>query len=434
MVDYRNSFLDKPFSGTPLPYWWNMNAFLRAEENTTLKARSYPIGLFITKNGNFRYNLTMLPIAYPLRILISGPSGSGKSVLSRVIEECFLMDYVDHQMPHPILVIDFKGSFEGFGTKNTKPSHIKRLHKFITPSVEKTLLKKLTWDFPKRVFVPPYAIPEQDIYDFNGLAELKEEYGVTNVYKINWRSVCDLKYLGKLFGIEGDRKWYAQLNDVFNKCVANRKLTLDDVIEKGGYLEDAISNIVHSASVTASKEFLEQWRSKKYLFSETDTFADCLDNEFSYNVLTFKPTYTSQTQNQIAFCLALEGIVRKMQTIKKKTIPLIILSDVLFSAGKGSVSQADSVRAITELLNGFGRSSKCGFAIVLEVQDIGELPESLRPRQNRYSHHFDLNPFISDQKTRGMVKIDVGKGVVDDSVANLIKEVIYLRPPLTSFD
>jgi hypothetical protein len=240
-------------------------------------------------------------------------------------------------------------------------------------------------------------------------------------------------HLSKIFNVSTDRKWISQIQSVFDKIVSEKDWKFDDVVGKGGLLEDVIYDIGHSASKTAGNEFLKQWRRRKYLFAEEDTLAKTLEDDFSFNVLTFAPTFYMEVQNQLTVSLALNGVIDKMQRLSKVTQPAFILSDILKSVGKKKFDSSATTDAVLNILNGMGRSGNVGFCIVLEVQNTDDIDNSLKPKKDRYTHIFKMNPYASDGASVGFVRYRMGKAEVTERLVGFNKEVVYMRPPLTKY-
>lgn len=421
------------FGDFNLPYWFDKERFAdRFGEKPKKRFNGYSIGYY-TQNGKIKsYDFYVLDPSFPIKILLEGTSGAGKSVLSRVLEEVFLLDYVDKKIPHPIFHIDYKNNYLGFGETTRNRDHLKTLLKMYEKSEVKKQCLRLMADFPKNYFVPAYAVPAEEWEQEDKLREMQQKYAITDIWRIGWRTVLDLKWLAGMFNVHPDRKWTTILQDVFEKCVANDGLRFSDVVGEGGFLETQINKIHHQQSRNSAIEFLEQWRRRAYLFDETDTFAEHLEDDFSYNVLTFNPSYDFQTQNQISFVIALQGIIHKLQRLQKRTQPIFVISDALFTIGKGAIDPKASTRAIMEIFNGFGRSGSVGFCIILETQNAEEMADEIRPKGDRYTHHFKMNPIVRDQNNR-VVDFQKGKGIVTDNLSGLYKTPIRVRPPFTHY-
>jgi hypothetical protein len=306
------------------------------------------------------------------------------------------------------------------------------LKKYLDKSEILECFRKIETNFPKRIYCPAYAVPVERYREETYLKPLKEKYGITHLWRMNWRQILDLKWLTNLFGLSGESQWINTLRTVFFEAVADKDMTFQRLVEAGGFLESRIEQMKNSAMMNASKRFVETLRNQQYLFSETDEFSKHLQDPFSYNVLTFSPTWEYETMNQFAFIIALQGIIIQMQDLRKKSQPLFVFSDMQIPAGKDAISEKFAKRAITNVLNGFGRSGSVGFIAIMEAHNHEEISKALYPSKNRYTHMIRLNPFM---KTKGQLypKLRRGKGAIKDNILQQTEPSIYFRPPFSDY-
>jgi len=404
--------------------------------NTRMFINQKTIGHYFVQLGARRvprgYEIKLIDHTLPIRILIEGQAGFGKSVLSRVIEEVFKVDYEINGLPHPIFFFDYKGNYLGFDRRNDNVEHLVTLLERMGFDLTKSAMRIITKPFDMNIYTPAYAVPDERM-DGKLMKELEEEYHITDLWKINWRNILDLNWIAQLFKIETNRNWVAQIQNVFDKIIADESITLEEVIGEGGILEHEINRLTNAQSKKSALAFLEQWRKRKYLFDDKDPFAAHVHDDFSYNVLTFNPVYSQQYANQVCFILAVQSIVAELQKVKKPSQPLFVFSDANVCAGKGAPLSKEVTRAILQIFNGFGRSGNVGFALIVETQNIMELSEHLRPTTStRYTHIFKMEPIIRDFRNNE-IKIIKGRCYVTDMFLGIKDLEIVVRPPFTKY-
>jgi hypothetical protein len=360
-------------------------------------------------------------------ILIDGPSGSGKSITTRILIENFFLEWkiYGHNWRHPIIIFDSKTNYLGLDKPNNKPRD-RYLLQTIHPKWNKYLA------IPKElihVYMPSYRAPT----DKRGILKtMRQKWGAEGFWGVPWRHITDLAHLGTVLKVPESTLWAEDLRPTFEKASLDPAMTLKGLIGVGGELHKAAKRIRNTASRNAALSFVERWRKNRFWFSETDKLAEHIDDPFSVNVLTFVETPEKIYFNQLALLIALESLMATLQESKAETQPVIIIHDVLNFLGEDKPFRSQIVDALSRLLAGQARTLAHGYVVIFETQSL-MLPKDLGDVKKKYTVHLKLK-WKSQSDPLKRVGGFVG-GVLDihDHFNNFHRPSIVVRPPLTSY-
>jgi hypothetical protein len=364
--------------------------------------------------------------SFLVSILIEGPSGSGKSITTRILIENFYLEWkrFGSNWRHPIIIFDSKTNYLGLDKPNRKPRD-RYLLKTIHPD----------WNFftaiPKdliHVYMPAYCAPT----DKRGmLKEMRRKWQAEGFWGVPWRHITDLAHLGTVLKVPEATLWAEELRPTFEKCSIDPNMTLKGLIGVGGALHQAAKKIRNTASRNAALSFVERWRKNRFWFAETDKLAQHLEDPFSINVLTFVETPEKIYFNQLALLIALESLMATLQESKSETQPVIIIHDILNFLGEDKPFRSQIIDAIRRLLAGQPRTLAHGYVVILETQSL-DLPKELGDYK-KYTIHLRLK-WKSQSETLRKIPGFIG-GIMDvhDNFNNFHKPSVVVRPPLTSY-
>lgn len=360
-------------------------------------------------------------------ILIDGPSGSGKSITTRILIENFFLEWkiYGHNWRHPIIIFDSKTNYLGLDKPNNKPRD-RYLLQTIHPKWNKYLA------IPRElihVYMPAYCAPT----DKRGILKtMRQKWGAEGFWGVPWRHITDLAHLGTVLKVPESTLWAEDLRPTFEKASLDPAMTLKGLIGVGGELHKAAKRIRNTASRNAALSFVERWRKNRFWFSETDKLAEHIDDPFSVNVLTFVETPEKIYFNQLALLIALESLMATLQESKAETQPVIIIHDVLNFLGEDKPFRSQIVDALSRLLAGQARTLAHGYVVIFETQSL-MLPKDLGDVKKKYTIHLKLK-WKSQSDPLKRVGGFVG-GVLDihDHFNNFHRPSIVVRPPLTSY-
>jgi len=385
-----------------------------------------PFYIGLSPNGYVTYLILPPDISYLSKILLVGPSGSGKSICIRVIIEELYREYLRSRAfwRHPIFILaDFKSNYLGITSPNMRKTDVMLLRQIHGISKGLRIPEECV-----NIFVPAYAVPtEKDKI----LRELRENYGVTGIWKIPWKFIADLHWLAMVLKVPTETLWATELQPSFEKAIA-RVVTFNDLIKVGGVLEKACHSIRNPQTRNAGLDFVARWRKYKYAFSDTDELAEHLSDNFSINVLTFRPTAGKAYYNQLAFLIALESLMTHLQTLRKTTHPIVICHDLHNLIGEGRPFRAEITDALLRLMAGQARTLWHGYTVILEARSLEDLPLPIR-RKSDYSHIFTFKWKASDPRLRGVKGFLGGIAKFEDLYHNFRRETVIIRPPRTSY-
>ncbi|MEM2688998.1 MAG: hypothetical protein QXR01_04050 [Candidatus Bathyarchaeia archaeon] len=360
-------------------------------------------------------------------ILIEGPSGSGKSITTRILIENFYLEWktFGDRWRHPIIIFDSKTNYMGLDQPNRKPR-------------DRYLLKTIhtEWDYflaiPRQlihVYMPAYAAPTDKR---TAIKIMRQKWQAEGFWGVPWRHITDLAHLGTVLKVPDAALWVEELRPAFEKCSADPNMTLKGLIGVGGALHKAAKNIKNPASRNAALSFVERWRKNRFWFSEVDKLAMHLTDPFSINVLTFVETPEKVYFNQLAFLIALESLMATLQELKLETQPVIIIHDVLNFLGEDKPFRNQIIDALRRLIiTGQARTYDHGYVVILEAQTL-DLPKELGDYR-RYTVHIKLK-WKSQSETLKRIPGFIG-GIADlhDNYNNFHSPSVIIRPPYTSY-
>ena len=403
-----------------------------AKEKTTLQRLGIRKIMFgRTVDGQFTYLVLPTEIERVVRILVTGETDTGKSLLIRVLMEGFLDEIVSYGdwISHPIFVFDFKGNYMGL----TKPNKYEN---------DKILLKgyffledKHIYGFPPKVvniFCPPHAIPLSTKTDEGKkkFLQLMKEYRVRRIWRMPWRFITDPSWLVGLFKMRDiQTSWLAYLHPILAKLSIRENITIDDILKGGGLLEEEIKKIDDARIRNALYTFIDKWRRYRYMFTDEDALAKHLGDKFSINVLTFLPTSGQTYSNNLCFLVALESLISSLQHMKLKTQPVFIFHDMRNILDPKAPFSTQIVNALTRLVYGQARTKYHGYIVIFEIQNENALPSMLTTRELSYHYVFRCK-----WKT-GLGKYFPSGGFCDyiDNYHGTTIENIVVRPPRTNY-
>jgi len=382
---------------------------------STSKGRSRPISLRLPNDRSFLVS-----------ILISGPSGSGKSVTTRVLEENIYLEWkvFGHNWRHPIFIIDSKTNYLGLD----KPNRRKRDRYLLNAIHPKWNIKLF---IPKdfiHVYIPGYVAPanRQEI-----LKEMKRKWGAENFWGVPWRHITDLAHLGTVLKVPGETLWVEDLRPAFDKATLDKTLTFRDLVKANGYLEKAAKRIRNASSRNAALNFVERWRKNRYWFSDKNNLVKYLEAPFSVNVLTFVQTPEKVYFNQLALLIALESLMAKLQESTVEMQPVIVIHDILNFIGEEKPFRKEILDALKRLLAGQARTLAHGYIVIIETQTL-DLPKELSDPK-KYTIHIKMKWKSQSQNLAQTSGFIGGCADVHDHFRDFHCPDVVIRPPLTSY-
>lgn len=364
--------------------------------------------------------------SFLVSILINGPSGSGKSVTTRILIENFFLEWkvFGGRWRHPIIIFDSKTNYLGLDKVNTGKRD-RYLLRAIHPRWNK-------WTYvPKdfiHVYMPSYCAPTDKK---TVIRTMSDKWQAEGFWGVPWRHITDLAHLGTVLKVPETTLWAEDLRPSFEKCTMDPTMTLKGLIGVGGALSKAARSIRNGSSRNAALSFVERWRKNRFWFSETDKLAMHLEDPFSIDVLTFVETPEKVYFNQLALLIALESLMATLQASKAETQPVIIIHDILNFLGEDKPFRSQIIDALRRLIAGQARTLAHGYVVILETQSL-DLPKDLGNPKN-YTFHLKLK-WKSHSETLRKVSGFIG-GICDvhDHFNNFHRPSVVVRPPLTSY-
>jgi len=363
--------------------------------------------------------------SFLVSILIEGPSGSGKSVTTRVLLENFFLEWKYFGWRHPIIVFDSKTNYMGLDKPNRKPRD-RYLLRTLHPkwNLYTTIPKPLI-----NVYIPAYAAPTNKR---EAIKIMRKKWGAKGFWGVPWRHITDLAHLGTVLKVPESSLWAEELRPTFEKCSLDPNMTLRGLIGVGGALHKAAKRIRNTASRNAALNFVERWRKNRFWFSETDKLAAHINDEFSVNVLTFVETPEKVYFNQLAFLIALESLMATLQESKVESQPVIVIHDILNFLGEDKPFRSQIIDALRRLIiAGQARTLAHGYVVIIESQSL-DLPKELGNYRN-YTIHIKMK-WKSQSRSLSKVPGFIG-GVADlhDHYNDFHHPSVIIRPPFTSY-
>lgn len=135
-------------------------------------------------------------------ILISGQSGSGKSITTRILLENFFIEWkiFGHFWRHPIIVIDSKTNYLGMNKPN-----MKRRDRYLLSAIHPKWNKKLAVpDELINVYLPGYTAPTDKQ---SALRVFREKWEAKGFWGVPWRHITDLAHLGTVLKVPSESLW-----------------------------------------------------------------------------------------------------------------------------------------------------------------------------------------------------------------------------------
>jgi len=365
--------------------------------------------------------------SFLVSILISGASGSGKSITTRIIIENMFMEWkiFGHRWRHPIIIFDSKTNYLGLDRCNNRKRD-RYLLRTMHPKWNKYL------KIPKEmihVYVPAYVAPTNRQ---KRLREMQKKWKAEDLWGVPWRHIIDLAHLGTVLKVPAETLWAEELRPTFEKSALNPSMTLKGLIGADGALAKASKNIRNASSRSAAISFVERWRKNRYWFAEEDKLARHLADPFSVNVLTFVENPEKVYFNQLAFLIALESLMAKLQEFKGECQPLIVIHDILNFIGEGKPFRHEILDALKRLLAGQARTLAHGYIVIIETQSLDLPKEISNPKQ--YTMHLHLKWKSQSQTLRKVAGFVGGCLDIHDHFNNFHCPSVVVRPPLTAYE
>lgn len=365
--------------------------------------------------------------SFLVSILVHGPSGSGKSITTRILIENFFLEWriFGERWRHPIIIFDSKNNCSGLDHSNSY-ARDRFLLRTIHPKWNHSL------HIPRElihVYLPAYVAPTEKR---EVLRVMHKKWGAEGFWGVPWRHITDLAHLGTVLKVPSEALWAEELRPTFEKATLDPNMTLKELIGVGGVLEKASKSIRNTASRSASLNFVNRWRHNRYWFANSDTLAQHLEDPFSVNVLTFVETPEKIYFNQLALLIALESLMATLQESKTENQPVIIIHDILNFVGKEKPFRNQIIDALRRLIvAGQARTHAHGYVVIVETQSL-DLPEEMGNWKN-WTINMRLKwksqcPYL--EKVDGFIG-----GLCDyhDNFNNFHCPSVVVRPPLTSY-
>jgi len=364
--------------------------------------------------------------SFLVSILVYGPSGSGKSITTRILIENFFLEWkiFGHNWRHPIIIFDSKTNYLGLEETNTR-----KRDRYLLSSMHPKWNRFI--NVPKdfiNVYMPAYVAPTDKR---TILRQMRHKWQAKGFWGIPWRHITDLAHLGTVLKVPETTLWAEELRPTFEKASLDPNMTLKGLIGVGGVLHKAARSIRNVSSKNAALSFVERWRKNRYWFSEEDNLAHHLTDPFSINVLTFIETPEKVYFNQLALLIALESLMANLQESKVESQPVIVIHDILNFLGEDKPFRSQIIDALRRLLGGQARTLHHGYVVVLETQSL-DLPKELGDAK-KYTIHLRLK-WKSQSDSLKRISGFIG-GCIDihDHFNNFHRPSVVVRPPLTSY-
>ena len=382
-------------------------------------------------NGGFIYVILPPELERVIRILVTGETDTGKSLLIRVLIEGFFDEVVwfRDRIRHPIFIFDYKGNYMGI----TRPNQYER---------DKEFLKNFfgfdddnIFGIPSKfvnIYAPPHAIPVSTATEEGKqkFLELKKTFKVTNVWRIPWRFISDPRWLAGLFKIKDiQTSWMGYLHPILEKAISRENVTMREIIKEGGILEQEIESIGDTRTRTSLYTFLDKWRRYSYMFSETDPLVRHLSDRFSVNVLTFLPTAGQNYSNNLCLLTALESLLSNLQHTTIRTQPIFIFHDLRNALDPKSPLSDQITNALMRLVYGQARTKYHGYIVIFEIQKEKALPRMLWPEELSYHYIFRM-------KWKTSLNMDIPTGGIcdyEDRYHDFKAKNVVVRPPKSHY-
>jgi len=389
-----------------------------------------PMYLGVTPEGDKTFLMIPPDISALTRILLVGPSGSGKSVTIRnIIEELFFeWKYSGEKYRHPIFIFDSKSNYLGITNPNTFPRDRQLLQ----------TIHNINHAFPiasqfLNVYAPAYIAPTYNKEEAKKIVQANKKWLIKDLWGVPWRQIMDLAHLGIVLKVPSETLWSVEMTPAFDRAALDPNTTLKDLISVGGILEKAANKIANPIIKGAAKNFVIRWRKNRYWFRQTDKLAVHLSEPFSINVLTFALSPTKTYFNQLAFLISLQSIMSSLQNSTLRTQPVIIIHDILNFIGEGMPFRNEIMDTLKRMMAGQARSLYHGYIVIIETQDIKALPEPFNnPKEFSIVMKFKWK---SDSPALKPLEGFLG-GVASfhDNVQNFHRPTTVIRPPLSSYE
>jgi len=389
-----------------------------------------PLYIAVTPDGDKTFIMLPPDISALVRVLVWGPSGSGKSITIRdILEELYFeWLYAGERYRHPIFIYDSKANYLGITAPNNFPRDRRLLQTIHNKNAGFGLPSDLL-----NVYAPAYIAPTYRKEEAQKIVKSHKRWGIKDLWGVPWRQIMDIAHLGTVLKVPSETLWSVELTPTFDKSALDSNITLKDLIRVGGILEKAADKIANPIVKGAAKNFVVRWRKNRYWFQETDKLAQHLNDPFSINVLTFVLSPTKTYFNQLAFLISLQSIISTLQNSTLRTQPVIVIHDVLNFIGEGMPFRNEIMNTLKLLMSGQARSLYHGYIIIVETQDIKALPEPFTiPKEHSIVMKFkwkDDSPAL--KPLQGFLG---GVCSFHDNTQNFHRPTNVVRPPLTSYE
>jgi len=385
--------------------------------------RRPPIYLGVTPENEPIYILLPQDPSFLVKMLVEGPSGSGKSITVRNLIEGFFLEWRKTGQHRVIYEFDWKGNYLGITQPNTNLRDLYLLEKIHGQT--KTLhVPNQLLNVYAPAYVAPYLIKREEI-----LNHLYQKWKIKDLWGVPWRQIIDLAHLATVLKVSGETLWVGDMTPAFQKAAANPKMDLNDLF---GYLENAARMIGNAQSKAAALNFVERWRKNKFWFGDFCKLAQHLEDPFSVNVLTFVETPEKTHFNQLAFLIALESIMTKLQALKAETHIVFVIHDILNWIGEGKPFRDQIIDTLTRLLAGQARSLYHGYTVIIETQSLSAMPRVLSNMKD-YTIVIRLTWKSQSEPLRQVSGFIGGLASFHDNFYNFHRKWVVIRPPLTGY-
>jgi len=385
-----------------------------------------PIYIGRTPDGEPIYVLMPQDPSFLVKMLVVGPSHSGKTIFVRNVVEGLFLETKYCMIPHCIIEIDWKGNYLGIWMPNKRPGDLQLLHDI--HGVEET------WGIPRRyvnVYVPAYMFPTAKAAK-EWLSSEGRKFGVRGVWRIPWRRIMDLHFLAMIFKLPTETLWVQELMHTFNKARLDPDVGLTDVVGEDGLLERRAMQIAHSRSKEAALSFVRRWRENKVYFGEEDVLARHVEDEFSLNVLCLRWCQAMTYYNQLAFLVLLESLMDHMVRTRRMTQPIIVIHDILQYIGERKPFRGEILETLLRLMAGQARTLRHGYMVILESRSWDDLPKELRNKHD-YTFAVRMKWQSSSPSLKHVGGFLGGVCSISDYYRDFYRRTVIVRPPRTAY-
>jgi len=389
-----------------------------------------PVYLGMSPRGRPTYLIFPNDPSFLVKILLWGPSGSGKSITMRNIVEGMYIEWrtSGERWRHPIIIFDWKANYLGIHRMNKRPRDRYLLREIHSDFYSHVTRLKVPRHF-LNVYAPAYLAPA---HKKEQLRTLRKRWGVDGFWGIPWRRILDLAHLGTVLKVPAETMWAQELQPWFDRAAIDSKMTFKELVRKEGYLEKAADRIGNPITRGAAYNFIRRWRQNKHWFRDDDFLARHLFDPFSVSVLTFVASAERQYQNQLAFLVALESTLETLQNSKIEAQPVIVIHDILNLIGEGKPFRNEIVDALNRMLAGQARSLTHGYIIIVETQNLKAMPEAMRDPKS-YTIALKFKWKSQEPLLRNVAGFLGGVADVHDNFNNFHRRSVVVRPPVTGY-